>query len=348
MLAGWRAAALLALAFAPLTWESPASAQSVEQFYKGRTITVIVPNSAGGNYDLNTRLVARHLGAFIPGHPAIAVENQPGAGGLILANRLANTIEADGLTLGVMERGTPQIAYEGDPNAKFDPLSLTWLGSLSSYASDAYLLLVNASNPARSVADLKGGGVSVKLGGDQAGSTNLTFALLARDLLHLNIQVVRGYPGAAPIFVAMQSGELDGQVIGLGSVRGAQAALWTGKQVRPLLAFGRTTRLPELPDTPIARELVSNPNDLALLTFAEIPFFIALPFAGPPKMPPDRAKALASAFMAMTKDAAFVEDARRANFELSPIDGDAVRGYIERMAATPKDVIKRYVALIRQ
>jgi len=339
-----RALAALALAFISA---GACAAQTVEQFYKGRTITMVVPTSPGGNFDLNARLVARHIGRFIPGQPSVVVQNMPGAGGLLLANQFMNGRDHDGATIGIMERGTPQMAYEGDPNARFDPLKFTWIGSLSSYASDAYLLLVNDQFAAKTVEDLRKPGVVARLGGDTPGSTNLTFAILARDLLRLNIQVVRGYAGAAPMFLAMQTGELDGQVIGLGSVRGAQPALWNGKKVRPLLQFGRKTRLPELPDTPTARELLRDPADLALLDFAESSFFIALPFLAPPDVPADRAAALQKAFIDMTKDAAFLDDAHKANFELSPIDGAAARAVVEAMSRTPKDVIQRYVAMVR-
>ena len=242
---------------------APARAQSVDQFYKGRIITILVPTSPGGNFDLNARLVARHLGRFMPGQPGVVVQNLPGAGGLLLANQFMNTRDRDGLTIGIMERGTPQMAYEGDPNARFDPLKFNWIGSLSSYANDAYLLLVNDGHPARSIEDLRKPGVVARLGGDTPGSTNLTFAILARDLLKLNVKVVRGYAGASRMFIAMESGELDGQVIGLGSVRGAQPALWNGGKVRPLLQFGRLSRLPELAAVPTARELLTNPDDLA-------------------------------------------------------------------------------------
>ncbi len=322
-------------------------AQTVEQFYKTHSVTMVVPTSPGGNFDLNARLVARHIGQFIPGQPNVVVQNMPGAGGLLLANQFMNGRDHDGATIGIMERGTPQMAYEGDANARFDPLKFTWIGSLSSYASDAYLLLVNDSFAAKSVDDLRKPGVVARLGGDTPGSTNLTFAILARDLLHLRIQVVRGYAGAAPMFLAMQTGELDGQVIGLGSVRGAQPALWNGRKVRPLLQFGRKTRLPELADVPTARELLSAPDDLALLDFAESSFFIALPFLAPPDVPPDRAAALQKAFMDMTRDPAFLEDAHRANFELSPIDGAAARAVVETMSRTPKSVVERYVQIVR-
>ena len=326
---------------------APARAQSVEPFYKGRTITVLVPTSPGGNFDLNARLVARHLGRFMPGQPGVVVQNLPGAGGLLLANQFMNTRDRDGLTIGIMERGAPQMAYEGDPNARFDPLKFNWIGSLSSYANDAYLLLVNDGHPARSIEDLRKPGVVARLGGDTPGSTNLTFAILARDLLKLNVKVVRGYAGASRMFIAMESGELDGQVIGLGSVRGAQPALWNGGKVRPLLQFGRLSRLPELAAVPTARELLTNPDDLALLQFAELSFFIALPFLAPPDVPADRVDALRRAFMAMTRDPAFLDDARKANFELSPVDGVTVSDVVQRMSATPPAIIKRYVDIVR-
>lgn len=338
-------AAALALTFAAA---SPGAAQTPEQFFAGKTVSIIVPTSPGGNFDLNARLVSRHLGRFIPGQPTVLVRNMPGAGGMLVANQFVNTREQDGTTIAIMERGTPQLAYEGNPNVRFDPLKFNWIGSLSSYANDAYLMLINDGHPAKTVADLRKDGVELRLGGDMPGSTNLTFAVLARDLFKLNVKLVRGYPGAAPMFIAMQGGELDGQLIGLGSVRGAQPALWNGKKVRPLMQFGRTSRLPELGDIPIGRELLSDPNDLALLEFAELSFFIALPFTAPPNVPADRVAALQKAFMDMTRDKVFLEDAARANFELSPIDGPAVRAIIEKMSKTPPEVIRRYVDIVRK
>ena len=129
-------------------------AQSVEQFYKGRTVTLIVGFAPGGINDISGRLVARHLGRFIPGQPTVVVQNLPGAGGLVTANRLFNVAENDGSVIAGLGRAVPQLAIQGHPNANFDPLKFTWLGSLSSYADDAYLMLVNAKHPAKSVADL--------------------------------------------------------------------------------------------------------------------------------------------------------------------------------------------------
>src|SRR6516164_4093721 len=205
----------------------PAVAEPVEQFYKGRALTMLVGSSPGGINDISARLVARHLGRFIPGHPAIVVQNNPGAGGLVTANRLYFNSEKDGATLAKLERAVPQLAIQGHPNAAFDPAKFTWLGSLSSYADDAYLMLVNANHRARSVDDLRRPDVSVALGADNAASSNLIFAVIAKEVLGLNVNVVRGYTGAAPLFLAMQRGELDGQMVGLSSVRTGQRDLWT-------------------------------------------------------------------------------------------------------------------------
>lgn len=337
------------LACIGLAWilaTSPASAQPVESFYKGRTITMLVGQAPGGINDISARLVAKHLGRFIPGNPSIIVQNNPGAGGLITANRIFNTADKDGSVIAKLERAVPQLAIQGASNASFDPTKFVWLGSLSSYANDAYLLLVNADNPAKSVADLRKPGVSVTLGADNKASSNLIFAIIAKDALGLNVKLVRGYSGAAPMFLAMQRGELDGQMVGLSSVKTGQRELWNKKAFRPLLQFGRATRLAEFPDVPTGRELAKDPNTISLIEFAELPFFMALPFVAPPGIPEDRASALQTAFMQMCKDKDFVAEAEKIGIDMSPIDGAAILKLLARTAATPKEVIARYNHLV--
>ncbi|MDB5507788.1 MAG: family tricarboxylate transporter, receptor protein [Hyphomicrobiales bacterium] len=325
---------------------SSSAQDSVEAFYKGRTVTLFVPTAPGGINDISARLTARHMGRFLPGAPNIVVQNIPGGGGLVAANRLYNTAERDGSVISIIQRGTMQLAIQGHANAKFDPMRFTWLGSLSSYEDDAYLLLVNADHPAKTAADLKKTGVVVKLGGDQPGSTNLTFAIIAKTVLGLNVDVVRGYPGAAPMFLAMQRGEIDGQVIGYHSVRAGQPHLWDNKKVRPLVQFGRVDRLSSLPDVPTGRELAPDARMRALLEFAELPFFMALPFLAPPDVPAERAAALQKAFMDMTRDADFKADAEKMKVDLSPIDGAAVKKLVAASTTTPKDVIALYNELV--
>ena len=321
------------------------AAQTTEPFYKGKTINFLVASVPGGVNDLTARLIARHLGRHMPGNPNIVVQNLQSSG-LVLANRLYNSPEKDGLTIGIVERGTPQLAILGDPNARFDPMKFTWLGSVSSYGNDAYTLSVNSTFYAKTVDDLrKMDQPSAKIGSTGAGATNGIFTNVAKDVLGLNIQHVRGYRGAAAVFLAQQRNELDGQVVGLSSIKVGQPALWQAGAFRPLIMFARTTRFPEFPQVPTGRELAKDPKALRLLDFAEAPFFMALPLVAPPGLPADRAAALQSGFMAMTKDAAFIAEAQKMGLELSPIDGEAVRKVIAQMATTPADVLAQFKAV---
>jgi tripartite-type tricarboxylate transporter receptor subunit TctC len=322
------------------------AAQAQPNFYAGKTVNLIVGSTPGGYYDIAGRVVARHLGQYIPGAPHIVVQNQPGAAGIASLNRLGNTADRDGRTILVMSRALPQLALVGDPNAAFDPLQLTWLGSLSSYKDDAYFVIVNARHAAKSLADLRPAGRPVYLGGTREGSTNVIFAVIARDMLKLNVGVTRGYPGASEIWLAMERDEVDGQIVDISAIMVGRPQLWQEKKLRPLLAFGRTERHPDHPEVPIARELVSNPDDLALLEFAELPFFMALPFVAPPDIPADRAQILKQAFMTMARNETFRADMLKAGIMTSPIDGDAVRGLIEKAAKAPESVRQAFGKLM--
>lgn len=323
-----------------------ADAQPVEQFYKGRTITMVVGTAPGGINDISARFVARYLGKYIPGKPAIVVENQPGAGGITSANRLANVYPQDGSVIAKLERAVPLLAIQGDPNVHFDPEQLTWLGSLSSYANDAYLMLVMAADPIKSASELKEPGKAITLGGDNAASSNVIYATIAKDILGLHVKVVSGYTGAAPLFLAMQRGEIDGQVVGYSSVRTGQRTLWDQHAFRAIMQFGRKTRHPDFPDIPTAYQLTSDPTARALLNFADLQFFISLPFAAPPHVPADRARALQSAFMTMCRDPDVTAAAQKLGIDMSPIDGAAVQRAIATAAATPREVIDRYNRLV--
>ncbi len=343
---GYLSAALLCVSMITATG---VRAQTVEQFYSGRSITLIVPFTSGGYYDVGGRLIARHIGKYIPGKPGIVVQNQPSAGGIGLANRFAHAAEKDGSLIGMMQRAVPQVALMGDPAVRYDPLKLTWFGSLSGYATDSYLLFVNANHKARSVADLRGGGLKAILGSNRSGSTNLMLALVARDVLKLNVDIVRGFPGANDITLAQQRGEVDGQLADLSVLKaGMGGGQWAEGKLRGLVQFARTTRLPELPDVPTARELVESEQDRAVLAFAELPFFMALPMAGPSDIPADRAKAIASAFMAMAGDAEFMADAKKIGYPGDLVPGSRVLELIAEAVRTPKDVIERYKAIVGQ
>ena len=199
-------------------------------------------------------------------------------------------------------------------------------------------------HPARSVADLKSPDVSVALGADNAASSNLIFAVIAKELLALNVKVVRGYTGAAPLFLAMARGELDGQMVGLSSVRTGQRDLWSKHAFRPLLAFGRTTRhadwprfRPDASSRPIPTPRVDRVRGAAFLHGAAV--------RRAARLPRDRAEALGEAFMAMCADKGFREEAQRLGIEMSPIAGKSILQLLARTASTPREVIARYNAI---
>lgn len=327
---------------------SVAHAQTVEQFYTNRTINVIVPFSAGGIYDTTGRLVARNMGQFIPGKPTLIVQNQPSGGGLGLANRFAAG-ESDGTLIGTLQRGLPQLALTGDPNVRFDPLKLTWIGSLSAYANDSYILSINSSHKVQKIQELQGSSAPLlRIGANRAGSTNLTIALVVQHALGLKHEIVRGYPGAADINLAQQRNEVDGQYADVSFFQTNMRDIWEKGGLRPLVQTGRSKRLASLADVPLARELTQDPAMRALLEFAEMPFEMALPVAAPTNMPKDRAAALKNAFNQMGKDPGFLTDAKKMNFLVDPISGDEVLAIIQRAAQTPRPVIELYKKLIEQ
>ena len=320
--------------------------EGLSAFYTGKNIRLTVGSSAGGGTDIVARLLARHMGRYIPGKPGIVTVNQPGGGGLVGANRIANSAARDGTEIATMERAIPQLAFMGDPNVHFDPLSLTWLGSLSTYRNDAFMLLVNSDHPAQTFEDLRSGAIKARLGASQQGSTNLTFALIARDVLGLNVLPISGYAGTAKISLAMTAREIDGQLLGIVSAQATQRHLWETKAVRPLVQFARHTRHPALPNIPTGYELLRDEQSRALLEFAELPFFMAQAFVAPSHIPADRAMALRKAFLQMTQDEDYRAEARKLEIDDSPVGHEEIENLLRKAKSTPKPVIEAFQRVI--
>src|SRR5262245_37858719 len=226
-----------------------ARAQPVEDLFRGKTVNLLISFGAGGPNDTAGRVVAQHLGRFIPGQPRVVAQNMPGAGGLVAANHLFNVAPQDGTVLSQLDRSVAQTGIRGAGNVKFDPLKFTWLGSLSNYGNEAYLLWVNASHPAKSVADINGLPAPTRLGA-VSGGTNMMVSLVAKEMLALNVKVVRGYVSGPAVWLAMDRGEVDGQTIGLTSVMAEHPEKWERRDIRPLLQCGRAARLPVFGELP--------------------------------------------------------------------------------------------------
>jgi len=335
-----RLATALALA---ATTGSVRAQDAVEAFYKGRQINLIVGYGPGGGYDLTARLLARHLGRFMPGNPSIAVQNLAGAGSLRAANFLYGAAPKDGATFGVFGSDIAMVGLLGTNSAvQFDARKFTWLGSSSSFRDDAYVLIVRADAKSPSLAAVRRpGGAPIVLGGTGEGARDADVPKILRDALGLNIKQVLGYPDSPSLFLAVERGELDGRTFDFSSVK-AMRPQWLAPNsgFNILLQFARVTRHPDLPDVPTARELAIDADALALIEFAETPLLtMARPFAAPPGVPDERAKALQAAFLATHRDARFLEEAGKLGLDISPVGAQEVVQGVERLAQAPPSVL---------
>jgi tripartite-type tricarboxylate transporter receptor subunit TctC len=316
---------------------------ALEAFYNGRQINLIVGYGPGGGYDLTGRLVARHIGRFIPGRPSVVVQNMAGAGSLRAANYLYGAAPKDGATFGVFGSDIAMIGLVGaNPAAQFDARRFTWLGSSSSFRDDAYVLIVRADAKSPSLTEARRpGGAPLVLGGTGEGARDADVPKILRDALGLNIRQVLGYHDSPSILLAVERGELEGRTFDFSAVRTARPEwLRPNSAFNVLLQFARMTRHPELPDVPTARELVRDDDARALIAFAETPLLtMARPFAAPPGVPHERAKALREAFLAVHRDPLFLEEAEKLGLDISPVDSNQVLLGIDRLARAPTAVL---------
>jgi len=336
---------LQALIVALLAAAGLSGAASAQDFYRGRTINLIVGNATGGGYDAYARLLARHMPKYIPGEPLFVVRNMPGAGGMAMSNHLYSQAPRDGLTIGMMSRANPIEPVLGNPAAKFKSEEFTWIGTSSSYEDDAYCLIVRADTPFKTIADAQKPGRPLLLGGLAAGGTDTDIVLIAREIFKLNTQLVRGY-SSAELNLAIQRGEVEGRAIGMSSIQTGLGDFLREGKLRFLVQFGHEQRWKVLPDVPTARELATNADDKALLELAELPFLMARPFLAPPGVPEAQASILKKAFMDANRDPDYLREAAQMKIDISPLSGDEIAKIVTRIAKTPPDVVARYNTIL--
>ena len=320
---------------------TPALADPVEDFYKGKQIQLVVGYEAGGGYDVYARLVARHLGGFVPGKPGVVVQNMPGAGSLRAANYISVTAPKDGTAIATFGRNIPMLGVlGGNSNVQFDARKWTWLGSPTSAQDDAYTLWIRKDAKAKNLQDAtRPGGPEIILGGTSEGSTDTDVPMLMRKAIGLNFRIVSGSPGSNGINLAIERNEVEGRFIGHSAVVSTQPGwLKPDSFVHPLLHFARPNRMPAFPDVPTARELAKDPQSKQLIELAEIPYQLSRPIVAPPDLPADRAKALQKAFLDMTKDKDFLADAEKLKVDVSPVGADEALKMLDMLAAAPADL----------
>jgi tripartite-type tricarboxylate transporter receptor subunit TctC len=335
----------LTLALALACIGGNAQAQAPADFYRGRTVQLVLGYGPGGGYDAYARLVTQHLGKHIPGNPAIVLQHMPGAGSLRATNYLYATAPRDGLTIGAFARDMPFLGVLGhNVNVQFDPRKFTWLGSVASSADDAYLMFVRRDAAIRSIDDLrKQGGPPLVLGVTGEGGGGNDWTILLRERLGLNIKLVSGYPDSGALFLAVERKEIDGRSLDYSALRSSRPGwMKPDSGMYALLQFGRATRHPDFPGTPVAGELAQDDTARRMIEVADISNTLARPFAAPPSIPPDRAKALQVAFNTMVKDTDFLADAGRMRVDVSPLDGDDVLARVDRLANAPPDVLDQF------
>jgi tripartite-type tricarboxylate transporter receptor subunit TctC len=329
---------------------SQASAETVEDFYHGKRLTLTVGYGPGGGYDVFARLVARHLGRFIPGNPQIIVQNMPGAGSLIAANYLYAIAPKDGTAFGLFARDMPLLGLMGhNPNVQFDPRKFSWLGSSSDFSDDAYVMIVRTDAPVKSIAEMRRpGGPVMVLGGTADGATGGDVPRILQDALGLNMKLVLGYRDSAAVFLAMERGEVSGRTTDLSAIQSTRPDwLKPNSGFRLLLQYARLTRHKDFPDVPTARELATTDSGRALIEFTETPLLtMARPFAAPPGVPADRIKALQTAFLAAHRDPQFLEESAKVGVYVSPVSAEDMVRSIERLSQASPDLFEQVRKLL--
>ena len=333
---------LVVILSALLLWVAPArGADDVAAFYRGRQLRIVVGTAAGGGYDLFARAVARHIGAHIPGNPAVIVQNLPAAGGMVMTNQLYASAPRDGSVIGAPINGIPTAPLLAPAGAHFDATRLIWLGSTN---REPYVAFVWRTAPVQSLADLRTRELIV--GATAPGTTMVDFPLLTNDILGTRFRIVRGYEGTPQINTAIERGELEGQGgIGWAAVK-AQVPQWiTERKIKVIAQYG-LKRHPDLADVPTMLELATSDPDRQALTMLFARTEYGRPYFLPPEVPAARVEALRRAFDATMRDPAFVADAAKLQLEIDPMSGEAVQALVGDLAATPAQVVARVRAIL--
>jgi tripartite-type tricarboxylate transporter receptor subunit TctC len=315
----------------------PAQADAVADFYKGRTVTVVVSSSAGGGYDTLARALARHIGRHLPGHPVFVVRNMPGAGGMTASNFLYNGADKDGSVIGLVQNNTPFEPLFGTKEARYEPVKFNWLGSPS--VETAMVLLWHAV-PVNSIEELRQREVAVGVSG--ANSTPAFYTRLLNATLGTRMKAVNGYPGQNDVLLAMERRELDGHPSAFMSALTSTRPTWLRDKIAKAIVQYGPEKHAALAGVPFAPDLVGNAEDRLVMEAAFAPLALGRPFLTSPGVPSERVAALRAAFAATMADPAFLAEGERIGLGLNaPRSGAQIQEVMERAYRSPPAVIDR-------
>ena len=320
-----------------LTAAAPAAAQQddVAAFFRGKTLRLIVGVGVGSGYDINARLLARHMTAHIPGQPTIVVQNQPGAGSLTMTNALYHTGPFDGTVMGASFNGMPTTPLLQPTGARFDPVKLNWLGSTN---RETQVMYVWHTAHAQALEDAQGR--EIVMGAQAPGSTQFDYPVLANKLFGFKFKVVTGYESTPKIHLAMESGEVHGTIANWSTLKAINSNWITEKKIR-LLAQWALQKSPELGDVPLFLDLAKTEADRDALRLMLARLEYGRPFFLPPNVPAARIEALRRAFDATLKDPSYLAEAEKLKIEVDPLSGEQVGALVEQVSRTPADIVAR-------
>ena len=328
----------LSFGLASQVWAAAAyDEKSVADFYRGKTVRIIVGFSAGGGYDAYSRLIGRHLHKHIPGNPSVVVENMTGAGSIVAANHVFNAAPKDGTVIGNI---SGQIILEqlfANPAVQYDLGKFRYLGVP---IGETYLLLVTRKPGVTKFDELVGGKSKQIVVGGIPGSTVEQGPILLRDLLGANIRMVSGYKGTADIRLAIESGELDGflnswestKITSLDKVKSGE---WL------ILAQLGDNPIQELPaaNVPTIPQIAKTEEQRQLLRFgAAAPNQFGKVYVVPPGVPQDRSAALEAALTKTFVDKEFLADADKGKLEIAPVTAQQVQKLVTDFLGLPADL----------
>jgi tripartite-type tricarboxylate transporter receptor subunit TctC len=336
MLNGLRAALVFAIDVL-VPYAAPGQ-DSIEAFYRGKTVTITVGSAAGGGYDTYARLVGRHLGRHIPGNPAVIVQNMAGAGSNKAASYVALQAPKDGTAIGAVQAGAilqPLLSYQSVPH---DPSKFIMLGSAN---RSVYLCLVRSDAPVKTFRELFDR--EVILGTSGEGATLRDFPVMLVNVLGVKLRLIGGYAGSREIVLAMERNEVQGMCgMDWSSLVTQQAAWVTSGFVRPLVQEG-VEGYPVLDrmGLPLTISFAKTSEDRQVMEMIYGQNPMGRPYFAPPGVPADRVAALRQALTATLGDRALLADARMSGLDIDPMGGEELQALVSRLYAMPPHVVER-------
>ena len=313
-----------------------AQAQSAENFYKSKGLTIYVGSEPGGGYDTYGRLVQRHLSRHVPGNPTILVKNMPGASGIRLANHLYARAEKDGSEIGIVQNTVVLESLMGNTAVHYDPTKYAWLGSVNSLTSTC---VVSDQSPVQSMEEAQK--KELLIGGQGSRSSTVLVPNSLNTLAGTKFKIVKGYPSTTSVFLAMERGEVYG-LCGVGSdtILGSHSQQLRDGKFKIIVQVNGEP-IEELKGVPWMMDYVKGDQNRETMEFIVGRQYFGRPFVAPPGTPADKVTVLRKAFLDMMADKGYLADATKQKIPVSPVSGEQVQAFIAKLFKMPKDVVDR-------